>query len=86
MMMKQEKTWKPTTQRKKAKELLAHQESVSRLVGVALMLVSLLIFGIAGSIANPSGQGILGLLGIAVIALGLTLLITGATFGTGDGE
>ena len=66
--------------------MLAHQEFVSRLIGVVLMLASLLIFGIAGSVANSSGQGILGLLGIGVVALGLTLLITGATLGGGDGD
>ena len=86
MAMKQQKIWKTTLNKKKAEEMLAHQELVSRLMGVGLMLGSLVIFGVAGSIANSSAQGILGLLGIGVVALGLTLLITGATADRADGD
>jgi hypothetical protein len=50
----------------------------SRLWGVLLMFASMVLFGLAG--AEHSLQTALTLLGVAVLAFGLTLFITGVKF------
>lgn len=49
----------------------------SRLIGFALLIVSLAIFAVSGGAADDAQRGILLIGGVGLIALAFTILITG---------
>ena len=80
--MKQEQFWQSEQNTPPRRGIFA------RIVGGILVMVSIFIFLVAGSISSTNAQGILEILGIGLISLAFTLLITGFTVErtTGGGE
>lgn len=58
----------------------------SRIVGAALFVISAFIFMIASNATSAQVQGVLDILGVGLISLSLTLLITGWTVDHSNNE